>query len=194
MWNFVTYLLLDLDIFILYCLYRQTKVNRRKQPDYSYALCFFGFFAFSGFIEIIMLVALRLSHEGKVCSGDFLKENDPKYNDNTSDYYMRYEGNFVIFLLIYVSLCAVSFAYQYYKINSQIDYNDSKLMMTFVDKQSLQEHSRAVQFVLDQLKFKPRQSKFKQLQFIEKIQDKFIFTQEMESSMMGVTYYAVQKD
>lgn len=48
-------------------------------------------------------------------------------------------------------------------------------METFIDTSSLQEHCKAVQLVLDQLKFEPKQSKYTQLKFNDKIKDCFIF-------------------
>jgi len=88
---------------------------------------------------------------------------------------MSYEGTFVIVMLVYVVLSVVIFAYQYISINSKIDYDDHDLMETFIDTSSLQEHCKAVQLVLDQLKYEPKQSKYTQLKFNDKIKDCFIF-------------------
>lgn len=116
-----------------------------------------------------MITALRFSHQGKVCSGDFLKNDDPKFNDDTKVYYMRYEGAFVIFMLIYVGLSVVSFLIMYCRINDQIDYDDVNLMATFVDNSELQTFSKAFQLVLDQFKFDPNESKYEGLRYIETI-------------------------
>lgn len=91
-----TYLALYIDLALALYQYRKSVIDFAYRPQYKCVLCLFIYFIFFGVVELIMIVALRFTREGRICSGDFLKTNDPLYNEDTSEYYMTYEGKFVI--------------------------------------------------------------------------------------------------
>lgn len=89
-----TYFILDLTIlFAIYQYYKSVK-NANYRPKFKCVLCLFIYFVIFGVIEIIMIIALRFSREGRVCAGDFIKKGE--ITKETQDYYMTYEGKFVI--------------------------------------------------------------------------------------------------
>ena len=93
-YSLVTYLILDLTIaYAIYEYYKSVKRDNYR-PNFKCVLCLFFFFVIFGVIEIIMVIALRFSREGSVCAGDYIQEGE--YTAETQDYYMTYEGWFVI--------------------------------------------------------------------------------------------------
>lgn len=86
------------------------------EPDYTYTFCFIVFFVFFGVVDLIMLMALRISKEGRICSGDFLTADDPIYKDH-SDYFMTNEGLFVYAWVLYVIVSACLFSLMTFLVN-----------------------------------------------------------------------------
>lgn len=130
-YNLLTYVLLDVNLAYTYFLYRKSVINKNYKPEYTYTFCFFIFFVFFGIVELIMLIALRFSKPGQICSGDYLKENDPLFTEEHYEYFMRYEGYFVNFVVAYVLLSVVSFIIMTCLVNSQRFYNQ-KLDQTYI--------------------------------------------------------------
>lgn len=89
-----------------------------------------------------MMFAVRISTEGLVCFGYYLKDNDPLYKGH-EDYFMRYEGRFIIFVLVYVIMTVLIFICLHWKIN-QKDYKKYSIKKTLRDSSQFKEHSDAV--------------------------------------------------
>lgn len=146
-YSLVTFILLDFNIGFTYYRYRQSVIHKQRKVDYTCSICFFVFFIFFGVVELIMIGALRISYQGQVCSGDYLKKDDPEYNDDTKQYYMIYEGVFVICVIIYMIISVVSFIIMIFVVNAQRFYK-TNMESTYVAPSVVQAHSRALEIVL----------------------------------------------
>lgn len=93
-----------------------------------------------------MIVALRFTREGSICSGDNL------YDKTLSEYYMTNEGMFVIFIATQEIVQVVLYYIFYKKVNAQrpVDIN---IFKTYISPSMHEPYSKATQVILDQLKF-----------------------------------------
>ena len=73
-----------------------------------------------GIFQLIVCASVRFSHSGCVCAGDYIstKEDYNHYLKN-SDYYMKYEGSFVIGVLIYENVSFILVCISFYLVNRQ---------------------------------------------------------------------------
>ena len=103
-YSLFTYIALDIDLVLALWQYRKSVLDYSFRPNFKCVLCLFIYFVFFGVVELIMIVALRFTREGRVCSGQYLKDNDPRFNKDTYEYYMTYEGTFVIVVAVQEAL------------------------------------------------------------------------------------------
>ena len=145
-YSLITWIVLDLNVVFTYFKYRRSVINKDENTDYTCTLLFFIFFIFFGIVELIMLTALRISPQGKVCSGDYLKPNDPKYSEH-SGYFMTFEGTFVVVSVLYESLSVLMFIIMYFVVNSQKFYKDS-MESSYMGHSATNDKPRAIEIIL----------------------------------------------
>lgn len=189
--NLAIYILLDINIACTIWMYVKSIRDRRYNPDYTYTFCFIVFFIFFGVVELIMLMALRLSKPGRICSGDYLEDNDPNYNDHT-DYFMKNEGLFVYIWFGYVSFSALAFALLVFKVNNQKFYRD-QIDQAYIAPSVIQDHSRAAQIILNQIKFVP-EIKYPTIQEMYDIKENYNLVEELGTGIHGKTWIANKAD
>ena len=114
--SLITYLLLDLYVFASIWQVRRNMIMQVEKPDYSLAGIFFVIFIFLGLFQLILCIAVRFSTEGQVCSGDYIESYDHDYY-KMKGYYMIYEGNFVVGVLIYEILSFLLVLLTFYNVN-----------------------------------------------------------------------------
>lgn len=156
-YSLVTWVILDLTLIFTYFKYRRSIINKDENTDYTCTLLFFIFFIFFGIVELIMLTALRLSPEGKVCSGDYIiSESDNKIWEKHQGYFMIFEGNFVMVSVAYECVSVLLFIIMYFVVNKQKFYKNN-MESSYMGHSATRDKPRAVEIILKQLKFQPKE-------------------------------------
>lgn len=147
-YSLFTYIALDIDLVLALWQYRKSVLDYSFRPNFKCVLCLFIYFVFFGVVELIMIVALRFTREGRVCSGAYLLDNDPEYNTDTADYYMTYEGKFVIIVALQEALQVATYLILYRKVNAQRP-KDIDIFKTYIAPSMYMPYSKATQLILD---------------------------------------------
>ena len=97
---------------------RMHQITRNSDEDYTLVSIFFYVFVLLGIFQLIVCATVRFSFTGKVCAGDFVitAEDNKKYEE-LAEYYMIYEGTFVVIVLIYELISFLLVVLTFYLVN-----------------------------------------------------------------------------
>lgn len=98
--------------------YRKSVLDYSYRPNFKLVICIFIYFVFFGVVELIMIIALRLTREGFVCSGNYISEHPDQYSVKTYEYYMTYEGNFAIFVVVQEFIQVIAYLILFRMVNA----------------------------------------------------------------------------
>lgn len=110
-------------MYVLITFYQiyKAKQSSESHHDFSASLCLFSLFTIIGLFEMMLTIGIRFSFSGRVCSGDFIK-NDQSYK-YLSKYYIRGVGNFVLSVSIWETISFITIIVSFMVVNRQITIN-----------------------------------------------------------------------
>jgi len=180
----ITYVALDIDMVIALWQYRKSVLDYSYRPNFKLVICIFIYFVFFGVVELIMIIALRLTREGRVCSGSYISEHPDHYTEDTYEYYMTYEGNFAIFVVAQEVVQVIAYLILFRRVNAQRP-KDIDIFKTYISPSMYMPYSRATQLILDQWKFKQAPPKYPTLTYVYQLEEFYQIDKELTGGNIG---------